>query len=106
MLFVFVFIFIFIVDTYDCEAAVGIRNGGCDSLTNCTDVTSNNAAICSACPIGYFGTGADGCYKLFADCSSNVTSELQTIANCTVSLSQGNQQNKTKQNKTKQNKTK
>jgi hypothetical protein len=36
-----------------------ISNGGCDALTQCTNL--NGQATCGACPSGYTGTGATGC---------------------------------------------
>lgn len=38
-----------------------IDNGGCDSLTTCTAASDASAPTCGACPVGYLGTGSDGC---------------------------------------------
>jgi hypothetical protein len=42
-------------DVNECVTA----NGGCDSLTTCTN--SPGSFTCGACPAGYTGTGATGC---------------------------------------------
>lgn len=39
------------------------NNGGCDSLTTCTNLPGVNVA-CSACPHGFSGTGATGCVDI------------------------------------------
>jgi hypothetical protein len=48
------------------ECASG--NGGCDALTACTN--TDGGRTCSACPMGYSGTGATGCADI-NECSSN-----------------------------------
>ena len=37
-----------------------VANGGCDVLTECTDVGGGRSG-CGACPVGYSGTGSTGC---------------------------------------------
>lgn len=40
----------------------GPASGGCDPLTQCS--MHNGQRVCSGCPIGYSGTGEDGCAPL------------------------------------------
>jgi hypothetical protein len=46
------------------------NNGGCDSLTTCTNLPGSNS--CGACPAGYTGTGATGCVPI--QCTGTLTS--------------------------------
>ena len=48
-----------------------VRNGGCDLLTNCTN-NFNAPPNCSACPLGYNGTGYTGCISMLIPQFSSV----------------------------------
>jgi hypothetical protein len=56
-------------------------NGGCDSLTTCTNTTGSRT--CSACPTGYTGTGATGCVDINECLSANGGCQVNAVCSNT-----------------------